>query len=120
MNDTPFGQVLSKRERLRKRHEFLRVQRDGKRFRTHLFVVIWHPGPTPWARLGITTSKRVGGAVIRARGRRLIREVFRRNKHVLPSGTDIVFIVSPRIAKSSYQDVAQQVTRWVTYLAERA
>lgn len=49
------------------------------------------PEPTPntAARLGLSISKRVGNAPTRNRWKRLIREVFRRNKHSLPA-LDIV------------------------------
>ena len=36
------------------------------------------------SRIGITASRRVGGAVVRARCRRRIRELFRRNPGELP------------------------------------
>lgn len=41
-------------------------------------------------RLGIAATRKLGGAVARNRAKRLIREVFRRNK--IASGLDIVII----------------------------
>jgi len=115
VHEAPREEGLPKRERLLKRHEFLRVQRRGRRFKTHLFVLIWHPGPAPWARLGVTASKRVGRAVVRTRAKRLIREAFRRNKSLFPEATDIVFLASSRIATASYDDVVAQVERWAKH-----
>jgi ribonuclease P protein component len=48
------------------------------------------PNETGRARLGIAATKKLGGAVQRNRAKRLIREVFRRNK---PSrGIDVVLV----------------------------
>jgi ribonuclease P protein component len=41
-------------------------------------------------RLGIAATKKLGGAVVRNRAKRLIREVFRRNK--IAAGFDVVVI----------------------------
>jgi len=42
------------------------------------------------SRLGIAATRKLGGAVVRNRAKRLIREVFRRNK--ITSGYDIVIV----------------------------
>ena len=47
------------------------------------------PGKRP-SRLGIAATKKLGGAVVRNRAKRLIREVFRRNK--IAPGFDIVIV----------------------------
>lgn len=47
------------------------------------------------ARLGIVTSRKVGGAVQRNRVRRLCRECFRRWPDLLPAGVDLVVIARP-------------------------
>lgn len=47
--------------------------------------------PSP-SRLGIVTSRKVGGAVVRNRIRRLCRECFRRWPDLLPPGVDLIAI----------------------------
>src|SRR5437764_13610453 len=79
-------------ERLRKRSEFLRVQRQGRKLGTPHFLLFLLPGPGERPRLGITVSKKVGGAVERNRIKRLVREVFRRNQSVFPAGKDLVVV----------------------------
>ncbi len=113
------GAGLSRGERLRKRHEFLAVQRGGRRFRTDLFTVAWRSGPEPWPRLGITASRKVGNAVARNRIKRRIRELFRRNKTVLPRATDIVFIANPRTSTAPYDALADCLRAWQDHLAAR-
>lgn len=46
-------------------------------------------------RMGMSVSRRVGIAVRRNRIRRLLREVFRRMRHDLPRGYDLVVVVRP-------------------------
>ena len=47
------------------------------------------------ARLGLVVSKRAGNAVVRARIKRLCREVFRCQPGLLPDGVDLVVIARP-------------------------
>ena len=51
-------------------------------------------GPSPVSRFGISVKKALGGAVVRNRIRRRIREILRRNRTEIPSGWDIV--IHPR------------------------
>jgi ribonuclease P protein component len=103
---------LHKGERLRKRREYLAVQHRGKRFFTGLFVILWAPGPSPRPRLGITASRKVGGAVARNRAKRLVREAFRRNKARFPSRTDVVVIASPALPHATYAEVERALLAW--------
>lgn len=41
-------------------------------------------------RLGISTSKKIGCAVLRNRARRVIRQAYRENEEYLPTGFDII------------------------------
>ena len=46
----------------------------------------------PHLRLGLSVSRKYGGAVARNRLRRLYREAFRLTRHELPAGLDLVLI----------------------------
>jgi len=61
----------------------------GGRYSTVFILRHASPGSGP-SRLGIAATKKLGGAVVRNRAKRLIREVFRRNK--IAPGFDIVII----------------------------
>ena len=50
-------------------------------------------------RLGITVPKRLGGAVVRNRIKRRVREVFRQHRQELPGGWDVV--LNPRRSAAS-------------------
>ena len=56
-------------------------------------------------RLGVVTSKKVGGAVARNRARRLMREVFRVHQHELANAVDLVLVARPSIAGRKLAEV---------------
>jgi len=90
----PADESFSAEDRIRRRAEFLSLQRRGIRAQSVHFVVYAmrdeQPGRT---RLGITVSRRVGGAVVRNRIKRRVRECFRRIlRATVPVGTAMIVI----------------------------
>ena len=57
--------------------EFQRVFDAGRRAHGRYLTIIAAPAPGPDSRIGIVASKKLGGAVVRNRAKRLIREMFR-------------------------------------------
>ncbi|MEQ9317772.1 MAG: ribonuclease P protein component [Polyangiaceae bacterium] len=90
---SPKSQAFPKSHRLLKRAEFLAVQRAGGGARSRHFVALirFRDDDDP-CRLGVVASKRIGNAVARNRGKRRVREWFRRRDD-LPRGTDLVIIL---------------------------
>ena len=83
-----------KERRIRARRDFVAAQASGRRVHTAHFVLIVGRGPQKEApsRLGITVTKKIGTAVRRNRVKRLVRETFRLDPTLLPSGIDLVVI----------------------------
>ena len=77
-------------ERIRRRAEFQLAYERGTRIRGRYATLFVMPNHLHVTRLGIAATRKLGGSVARNRAKRLIREVFRRNK-VAP-GYDIVLI----------------------------
>lgn len=75
-----------------KRAEFVRVQKRGKKQETRSLLILVHPGRKGRTRLGIAVSKKFGGSVARNRVKRVIREVFRRNRSLFPKSSDVVVV----------------------------
>lgn len=70
------------------------------------------PDPTPAKALravGIVSSRRVGGAVVRNRARRLLRESYRRCRHQLPSDVQMVLVARPAIAGRKQPEVEAEL-----------
>jgi ribonuclease P protein component len=60
--------------------------------------------------LGITASRKVGNAVVRARTKRLIREAFRATRELWPPGIDLVVIAKRSPGESKLESV---VSEWL-------
>ncbi len=99
--------------RLRRREEFLHAQREGTRVHTPHFVVVVLPRPEDDSvrRLGITVTKKVAGSVGRNRVKRVVREVFRRNRSIFPEGCDLVVIAKSGAPALGYERVAAELTK---------
>lgn len=69
--------ALPPARRIRRRGEFQRVFDAGRRAHGRYLTIIAAPSSGPDSRIGIVASKKLGGAVVRNRAKRLIREVFR-------------------------------------------
>lgn len=88
--DSPSGERLRKADRILDRRDFLRVQQTGRRVHSRHFVII--VAAAERQRIGITVTKRVANAVGRNRIKRVLREVFRRNRALFPQAAEIVVV----------------------------
>lgn len=113
-----------RRHRLRRRVDFLRVQKRGVKHHTRHFLVfvapsgllvsvpkpppghVAHPDDRlPPTRLGVTVTRKVGKAVDRNRIKRLVREAFRRERRRFDSGLDLVWVAKRDAVRVGFQGV---------------
>ncbi len=121
MSNDERGHYLSfpKTRRLTLPTEFLRVKNEGKTHRGALLILgVFETESIEAApcRTGFVTSKRVGGAVVRNRIRRRLRDIVRHQQHTLRPGIWLVVIARPPAARATYRALEDEWLR----LAKRA
>lgn len=86
----------SKRGRLSRSAEFDRVFRQGRSLANRVLVLYAFPRSEEGEpRLGLSVSRKVGGAVERNHVKRLLREAFAQESAGLPDGHDVVVVARP-------------------------
>jgi ribonuclease P protein component len=97
--------------RIRKRRDFLLVQRRAGKHLTPDLVILWMPGRTSITRLGITVSRKVAKqAVRRNRVKRWIRESFRRlDLERATRPLEVEVIARHRAARATFHAIQDQL-----------
>jgi ribonuclease P protein component len=98
---------LSQKQRLERSWEFDRVRREGQRVVKGCLILNWRTGEMvpDVSRVGVVTSRKIGGAVIRSRARRLLREVFRRHQNDFVQPVEMVLVARQSISEKGLADV---------------
>lgn len=111
-------------DRLLDSRDFRRVLRCGRRFVHQELVVVATPvdlkqsknkglgdSKKPVSRLGMTASRKVGGAVVRNRFKRRVRAWFRARRAEFPSEIDLVVIARRSGASLSLAQLDQRLSQ---------
>ena len=111
-------QGLSKGSRLHLKNDFKEIIQGGKRIQERNLVLWYRPVPSggKQKRMGLVVSKQLGGAVVRNRTKRLLREAFRLNQKKLKGGIDYIF--SPR--RSEEWTTRQQAENFLLSVCQKA
>ena len=98
---------------LKKKEDFERVKREGKRITTRFFnVVSCRSGPGN-TRIGIVVGRRLGNAVVRNRGKRIFRALVRQTYQCFLKGNDVVVFPKRPALKLNHQHLYEA---WITTL----
>jgi ribonuclease P protein component len=107
--------------RLSRSAEFERVYRHGRSTANrHLVLYTFPNASSSRARLGLSVSRKVGGAVERNRVKRLLREAFAQVEPELDPAQDIVVVARPEIRELIERDGLEGVSATLGELIERA
>lgn len=93
-------------KKLKLNSEFRRIYGRGKAFVNPAFVAYAFKGKTDNIRLGITVSKKIGGAVERNRAKRLLTAAFSEVAGELDSGYEFVLVARTRILNTKSNEIA--------------
>lgn len=96
---------------LKKNHEFRLLYRKGASAAAGSMVLYCRKNRLGCNRLGVTVSVKLGGAVVRNRARRRLREVYRLASPRLAQGWDIVLVARGRTAAASWKELNDSFLR---------
>jgi ribonuclease P protein component len=100
-----------KSSRVTTKKEFQAIYQTGNKIVDHYLVVYFKPNQLGRVRLGISVSKKIGGAVVRNRIKRLFREVFRLNKHRYRPSYDLVCIARKPVRQLNFTQLCHRLDR---------
>ena len=89
--------TFRRNERISNKKDFTAVYSGGKKMVGKRCVLYWRENNLPHHRLGVSVSKKVGGAVVRNRIKRIFRETFRSMRPPVVEGVDFVLVARHRM-----------------------
>ncbi|WP_459861050.1 ribonuclease P protein component [Desulfuromonas carbonis] len=95
--------------RLRHSRDFSRLRQGGRKIHTRHFVIYLLTRPDGSCRLGLTVSRKVGGAVQRNALKRFLREWFRLTIGELPPHTDISVVARSNAGNLGFSDIREEL-----------
>lgn len=98
--------------RLRRRSDFERLYRSGRRFRCTYFTAFALSGQGPGSRLGFSVPRTLGQAVVRNGLRRRLREAVRLHYQQLAPGWDVVLSPRPSALDADFRQMEAEVARY--------
>lgn len=96
---------------LNQNRDFQSCYRRGVCIPSRLVVLYALPNKLPVSRLGITTGKKLGGAVVRSRLRRVIRQAWRENELSVPVGVDVVIVARHALIETSSVQLSRYLAK---------
>lgn len=92
-------------ERIRRKKDFIELYRKGCRLRGRYFHLVFQPNGLEYSRMAVVVSRKIGKATVRNRLKRLFRELFRRNKNLLPGPLDLIFIAQKDAGQRNWEEM---------------
>jgi ribonuclease P protein component len=114
----PRGEAFPRACRVGARRDFRAAYEHGAKHHGRLVVVFARPRAEGGLRLGLTATRKAGGAVVRNRARRRVREIFRRWAATAPEiSVDLIVNISEQAIRSPFAALSSEVTALLTRAA---
>ncbi|MDA0712579.1 MAG: ribonuclease P protein component [bacterium] len=111
--------TLGPQNRLKKRRDFLLVQRTGIKAQGHYLTIIAKPIHSHHeGRIGFTVSKAVGKAHVRNLIKRRLRHIIRENRDQI-NRFDLVIIAYPNITTASFEQIQTDLLKTIVFLKQK-
>jgi ribonuclease P protein component len=114
----PGRQTLQSHERIRRRSDFERIYKHGLKLGSRLMTVFLLRTGTTATRFGVAATRKLGGAVVRNRAKRLSRELFRLHKP--RPGLDVVVVPKREFLTADFACLERDYTALVTNRQDHA
>ena len=103
--------MLPDENRLRNESDFSRLRKSNQKLVHPLLVLVLAPNQLNVSRFAFPASRKVGNAVKRNRGRRLLRESVRAELSDIRPGWDCLLIVRSRTTQATFSDAQRAVRK---------
>ena len=90
------------------------VYRGGQRRSSPQFLVFFRANGLAHSRFGISVKKALGGAVVRNRIKRRVREMLRVHRSEIPAGWDMVIHPRSSVARAEFAPLREELLRLLT------
>ena len=101
--------MLPDENRLRNESDFGRLRKSNQKLVHPLLILVRSPNELEVSRFAFPASRKVGNAVKRNRGRRLLRESIRAELTNIRPGWDCLIIVRTKTTHAGFSDVHKAV-----------
>lgn len=95
-------ETFKKGERINRLKEFKKIFGSSNRLYTNSFTIYWSGNDKGYTRVAVITKKRIGNSVKRHRIKRILIEIFRRNKGYFIKNVDLIIIPNFSTKKIKY------------------
>lgn len=113
------GERFRPSDRVLRSTEFERIYSEGRRSTCASFAVFMLPNSLGRSRLGMTVTRKFGSAVMRNRYKRIVREIFRKNRDIFGDARDFVVNIRSGAAERAYATLEEELLTTVASVRPR-